>query len=185
MQFENLDEASLIKELKAGNELAFAEIFNRCQKFLKVQAYNRLKDKQEAEDIIQEVFASLWLKRANLSEEGSLKYYLFQIVRSKCNDLQDKKLTQRKYIHYSIHTNPHQATLPQNSIEAKELRDQISKAIENIASPRARQAFEMRYLEDKSLKSISVEMNIGLQVVRNQISRVLKTLRTSLDKQVD
>lgn len=182
MHFENLDETSLIKEFKTGNESAFAELFKRYQKFLKVEAYYRLKNKPEAEDIVQETFTALWLKRENVSEEGSLKHYLLRVVKSKCNDLLDKKATQKKYINYSTYTNPTPATPPENPIESKELGDQIKKAIENIASPRARQAFEMRYIEDKSLKSISAEMNIELQVVRNQISRVLKNLRTSLDK---
>lgn len=182
MYYENLDEASLVKELKTGNESAFSELFKRFQKFLKVEAYYRLKNKQETEDIVQETFTWLWQKREHLSEEGSLKYYLLKVVKSKCNDLQDKKITQRKYLNYSIYTNPTPATPAESPIESKELGEQIKRAIENIASPRARQAFEMRYIEDKSLKNISAEMNIELQVVRNQISRVLKTLRTSLDK---
>ncbi|MGY0037814.1 RNA polymerase sigma factor [Pedobacter sp. NJ-S-72] len=53
--------------LKDGDKAAFTEIYNRYKGLLYIHAYNRLRNQQEADDVVHELFASLWTKRDNCS----------------------------------------------------------------------------------------------------------------------
>src|SRR5687767_12116847 len=76
----------LVIKIRAGDELVFTEIYHRYRKHLLLDAYYRLRDLQEAEDIMHDVFASLWKRRKELNENINLKHYLFGALRNKCID---------------------------------------------------------------------------------------------------
>lgn len=180
MQLNNVDESILSRELQAGNELAFAEIFNRFQRLLLNEAYYQLRNYQAAEDVVQDIFVNLWDNRKKILIETSIKRYLLNSVKFKCIDKIRRESLDKKYIEHAVRTQAHST----NSVllENKELGQQIRKAINDIPAPSYRRAFEMLYLEQKSQKTIAHETNTNLQVVKNQISRALKSLRKSLKK---
>ena len=57
-------DAALLPLLQEGDREAYTEIYNRYHGLLYVFAYNRLKNREEAKDIIHELFLKLWLDRA-------------------------------------------------------------------------------------------------------------------------
>ncbi|MBC8033634.1 MAG: hypothetical protein H7Y03_05775, partial [Chitinophagaceae bacterium] len=61
--------------LSKGDELAFSEVYNRFWKKIFTIAYNRLREIESAEDIVHDVFASLWANREKAGIE-SLENYL-------------------------------------------------------------------------------------------------------------
>src|SRR5690606_39180832 len=63
MNYENHTEEHLLTLLGRDDELAFTEIYNRYWKKLYAMAYERLKSKELAEDVVHEVFTSLWQRR--------------------------------------------------------------------------------------------------------------------------
>jgi RNA polymerase sigma-70 factor (ECF subfamily) len=165
-------------ELKAGNESAFTEIFNRYRSMLYLEAYYQLKDHQEAQDIVQDVFTWLWLKKDTVPATVALKQYLFKATRNKCIDKHRKVKT----IHHFTKEYPYLKETDTNYVplETKELSHQLANAINAISAPASRRAFQLLYLEDKSHKTIALEMGTNVQTVKNQISRALKVLRGKL-----
>lgn len=168
----------LLAQLKAGDEAAFTELFNKYRSALYLEAYYRLKDHEEAQDIVQHIFAWIWQHKATIRTDISLKQYLFRATRNKCIDKYRKAKTvshfNREYL-YIKETGTSQATL-----ETKELSQQLTNAINAISAPASRRAFQLLYQEGKSHKTIAIEMGINVQTVKNQISRALKILRGKL-----
>ena len=70
MSCDLLTDIQLADLLHQGDENAFNEIYKRFWKKIYNESYKRLKDTELAEDIVQDVFADLWIKRYNRSIEN-------------------------------------------------------------------------------------------------------------------
>lgn len=173
------NDESLLKELKAGRKEAFNEIYLRYQKQLFLYAYYKLRNLQEAEDVLQEIFTSLWKRRAKLDDSKSLKHYLYSALRNKCVDNLRKVLIRNSYMRKQPLLEEPVTFDNSTFLENKELLLQIKTAIGTIPYAQKR-AFEMAYLEQKSHKEIMAETGTSLQTVKNNISTALKTLRKKL-----
>jgi len=76
----DIDETSLLADLKSGNHHAFTMVYNNYWRKLYGVAYQHLKSKQAAEDIVQEILSGLWHRRETL-EIRSLEAYLATAVK--------------------------------------------------------------------------------------------------------
>lgn len=175
---QSYNDEYLLLEMKNDSEAAFTAIFNRYRNALYLEAYYQLRDQQEAQDIVQDVFTWLWFKRRSLPVDIALKQYLFRATRNKCIDKYRKNKTVQQFTkEYPYIKETGTNHIP---VEIKELSHQLSNAINAISAPASRKAFELLYLEHKSHKTIALEMGINVQTVKNQISRALKVLRGKL-----
>ncbi|MCW3467244.1 RNA polymerase sigma factor [Chitinophaga nivalis] len=170
----------LLQQLKAGDEAAFIAIYNRYQPMLLLEAYYKVRDYAEAEDMVQDIFTALWQRRETILVTTSLKNYLFKSVHYQYAAKLRKNDSSRKFLLQWLHQVENSSD--ERPIENKELGEQINDAIKNISAAATRKAFQMLYIDGKSQKEIAIDMNINLQVVKNQVSRALKTLRQQLRK---
>jgi DNA-directed RNA polymerase specialized sigma24 family protein len=60
---EELSDIALLQRLQQADEAAYTEIFHRYWEKLYAIAYNRLRVRTAAEDVVQEVLASLWVRK--------------------------------------------------------------------------------------------------------------------------
>lgn len=170
----------LLREIREGNEATFAAVYSHYQPLLLMEAYYKIRSMPEAEDMVQEIFTSLWTRRKELSPTIPLKHYLFKAVHLQYAYKCRKSEVARKFIQHTLYVSREAAT---NAVlENKEIYRQIREAIATVSAPATRRAFELLYIEDKSHKEIAVDMNIQPQVVKNQVSRALKIIRTHLKK---
>jgi len=79
-------EKILLEGLKEGNEKIFDYIFHYYYSGLVVFVQKYVPDQDVAEDIVQALFVKLWISRAELSINSSLKSYLFSSVKNRCID---------------------------------------------------------------------------------------------------
>lgn len=168
----------LLDQLKAGDEAAFTELFNKYSSVLYLEAFYRLKDHQEAQDIVQNIFTWIWQHKSTIRPDISLRQYLFRATRNKCIDKHRKTKTVSQFAREYLYTKENGTN--QVPLETKELSQQLTNAINTISAPASRKAFQLLYQEGKSHKTIALEMGINVQTVKNQISRALKILRGKL-----
>lgn len=174
---EGYNDEQLFLLLQSGAKEAFNVVFNRYRKRLLIEAYTRLHDEDEANDIVQEVFSWLWERKNTMEAPQCLKAYLLRVTRNKCVDQIRRNSSARgKKQQYTWLVDTHTTI---TTIENKELGRQLEIAINNI-SPASRLAFEQLYLHKKSLKEIAEQMDINVQSVKNHIHRALKNLRENL-----
>lgn len=176
----HLSDLALIDLIRAGNELAFREIFKRYNRALFAHAYNKLKDKEEAKDVVQDVFLKFW----NYSQQENftplnLASYLHVAIRNRVLDT----LSKSKYA--SNYVNSLQIFLDEEEertdfrIREQQLQKHIDQAILSLPS-RMRLVFEMSRKEHLSHKEIAQQLNISDQTVTDQIKKALKILRSKL-----
>lgn len=140
-------------------------------------AIKYVKDRDEAEGIVQELFASVWAKAHSITITSSVKAYMFSAVRNAClNYLKHQKIEMA----YQKHQ---QAVLSEvneeNPVEYEELQGRLSSALEQIPE-KCRAIFEMNRFEGKRYKEIAEELQLSLKTVENQMGKALKILREEL-----
>lgn len=172
-------DCDLIKLLKQGDEAAFNEIYNRYWLKLYNDSYKRLKDEALSADVIQDVFADVWIKRETKNIEN-LGAYLHSAARYHVFLLYKKN----KYI--AAFEEPVEAiaidSCQVDSIfHEKELRECIAIWLE-MQPEKRRQVFRLKFGEDLSTREISQILNVSQKTVQNQFSTSLSLLRTHLGK---
>ena len=157
--------------VKQGDELAYAEIFHRYWDTLYAIAYNRLSSKQEAEDIVQEVFASLWKRRFELDIK-SLQSYLATATKYAVFQSWRKALKQ-----YSLNDRVQASNVDGAGIvEAGFMQQILSKEIDRLPE-KCKLVFKYSRERGLSNKEIAEEMNISVKMVEAHLTKALKQLK--------
>lgn len=178
--FQTLTDQELAILLKKGEEEAFTEIYERYHSLLYVYAHKKLNNKQEAEDIIQEVLTALWNNRFDLAIQTSLPTYLFTAVRNRAFDLFSHKKVEAKYIAslQSFIEDPGIQT--DFLVRENDLKKLIEKETQALP-PRMREVFQLSRKSNLKHKEIAEVLNISEQTVSTQIKKALRVLRMRLE----
>ena len=81
--YGTLTDFELIALLRSGDQEAFAEIYNKYKSSLYLHAFRILKDEDEAKDVVQEFFATMWAKKENLLIKTTIASYVYGSVRNR------------------------------------------------------------------------------------------------------
>jgi RNA polymerase sigma-70 factor (ECF subfamily) len=170
----------LVSKLVVGDEYAFQQLFEKYQNDIFRYAFSLIKSREHAQEIVQDVFVKVWLKRDTLKSELSFKSFLFTITKNLSYNLlvkasNDMKLRQEVFYHSAISHSPVENYML--NVEYDLLKQQ---AIDRLP-PKRRRIFEMSRIEGKSYKVISAELGITTQTVKNQMSQALGNITVFLE----
>lgn len=163
--------------LKQGDEEAFSKIYKLYWPELYNAAYKRLPEKEKCQDVIQNVFADLWNRKAELDLQNPLAYLhtavRFQVL---------------KHIQKSNKNNSFSEAFEQKLISPlqtdgelleKEVRQLIELFIKALPEKR-RKIFLLHYFEGLSTAKISVQLNVSQKTVQNQLTTATHALKFRL-----
>ncbi|MCK0114824.1 RNA polymerase sigma factor [Gelidibacter sp. F63206] len=174
----------LLKGLIEGNEKTFLTIFNTYRKEVYAYSLSILKSQTYAEEIVQEVFLKIWIKRKDLDMSLALKPYLIVITKNMCLNFLKKAAYDVKMREEVFYQSQKSFNPIYTGIHEKEL-DDIQKQALDLLPPRRRLIFEMSRNEGKSYKEISQELGISINTVKSQMNKALEALRVFLLKNSD
>lgn len=134
------------------------------------------------EDVVQEAFIRLWLRRKELKFEGSLKALIYTLTRNAAID-ERRRIGRRDTLSRELDP-PTPRPSPLAGAELSELQRVAQDAIEALP-PRRREVFRLARMEGLSYKEIAEVMGISPQTVANQMSRALTEVHEALDPVFD
>lgn len=170
----------LVSLLQEGDRASYTEIYERYQGPLYIFAYTRLKDREEAKDIIHELFLKLWTDHARFQVSVSLSAYLYTSVRNRIiNSVTHRQIASR-YID-SFHEYIEQRNQPSadHLVRHNDLQAFIQKEIDNL-QPRMREVFELSRNTTLSRKEIANKLGIAEETVKSHMHSALKILKARL-----
>ncbi|MFP4025019.1 MAG: RNA polymerase sigma factor [Thiohalospira sp.] len=174
----------LVIKLKNNNRIAFEKIFKKYSERIYYFSYHYLKNKEESEEITQEVFVRLWNRRFDLKPELSFNSYLFMITKNAVIDLLRKRHKETS-INESYHNfNNDIEGQPDNSLEYNELNNIVKKSVEELPFKR-RQIFLMSREKGLTYKQIALKLNISIKTVESHMRLALKQLKKSIGDKYD
>lgn len=179
MAYGSLSDLELTDLLQGGDANAYTVIYNRYFDELYLHAYNRLRDKEEAQDVIHELFAGLWNKREDLRIKSSLAAYLYTAVRNRVMDVIAHQQVETKYVSSLQNFIEQGYCITDHQVRERQLAGLIEKGIADLP-PKMKEVFELSRKHIMSHKEIASQLNLSEQTVRKQINNALKILRAKL-----
>src|ERR1700753_2205676 len=85
--YHELSDFELTSMIRQDDHLAYRELYYRYTEVLYSHAYARLQDREEARDVVQEVFSKLWIKRSSIEFQVNIAGYLYTAVRNRVLNL--------------------------------------------------------------------------------------------------
>lgn len=147
-------------------------------------AFKRLQDAEEARDIVQEVFVTVWDQRSQLQPRESLLPYLQVILRNRIFNLYARNEVKLRYI---VETQWQAAFAHNNAAQQltlKELQHIVNDAIAQLP-PRMQEIFLLNREEQLSPAEIAEHLSLSVQTVKNQLHRATEKMREHLRSKVD
>lgn len=180
--YSTYSESKLIAQLRAGSHAAFAELFNRYWARLLDVAYQRLQSKEEAEEVVQEIFVSLYQRHWSLPERDSLEAYLMTAVRYKVIQVYRSREVRKRQQQVKIQNED--PVSPLDTLQWKELRQQLLEAAGRLPD-RCREVFMLSRIEGLSHLEIAKRLDISVSTVKTHLNKALKILRSELGNLFD
>jgi RNA polymerase sigma-70 factor (family 1) len=181
MQIHSVDnEQLLVKDLSKGNILAFNQLYKGYSSRLYRFALGYMKSEAEAEEIVQDVFTTIWEKRADLKEELSFKSFLFTIAFNKIK----KHFRARTYLaeYFKSEAGDDLDMNTTQEVSYDSLYQFLLKIVDQLPE-RRKEIFIKSRFEGLSIKEISEEMKISHKTVENQLTDALRFIRTNLNRE--
>ena len=173
------DEA-LLRLMSSDDQEAFTRLYRRYWEDLFITAAKALRGKEEAADVVQDVFLSLWNRRHELNIEGSLAAYLQTSVRYKAIHYIEKNITRRDYL--ALLTDVAVNTLPPSAeiqLQLKEVQQAIHDAVARMP-PKMQEVYRLSRQEHLSHKEIADKLGISVETVKKHIQHALQLIKTTL-----
>ena len=172
-------EKELIFLLKQGSSPAFEEIYLRYNHLLYLYAYRKLQNKQEAQDVVQEVFTALWNGRMFFDLKITLSGYLYKAVLNKIYNIFKHQQIIRKYVDAGDHFMKTDYQETDHRIREKDIQSIISQEIAAMP-PRMREIYELKRNHFLTTREVAERLNLSEQTVSTQMKRALRRLRLKL-----
>ncbi|MBI1222191.1 MAG: RNA polymerase sigma-70 factor [Bacteroidetes bacterium] len=166
------DELSLLK----GDNKEFAQLYSRYYPLLIGVTRSYLPKEQAGDDLVQDVFEKLWLKRTEL-EIDNLRAYLFGMMRNRCLDELKRRKASSQLDQVEEMADEQEGMA---KMEAKDQGTHIQELIQRL-SPQCRTVFLLVRFEGMKYKEVAELLNISVKTVENHMGRALKVLRLGLD----
>jgi RNA polymerase sigma-70 factor (family 1) len=172
-------EQLLVRRLKTGDKEAFSDIFSVYYKDLVLFAFSFTRDREDSEEIVQDVFVKLWEDHEKITIEGSIRSYLLKTIQNKCFDRHRHKQVRDQHGSYVIENSPLFDYDTENYILYSELELLLEKAISKLPE-NLKETFEMSRFEGIKYQDIANKLNVSVRTIEVRISKALELLRISL-----
>jgi len=169
----------LADQIKKGQSHAFDQLFEQYSQPLYRFSKSLLKNHENAEGVVQEVFFRIWKKRDELTNIRSFQSFLFSIAYNVIVDQFRQKVKDQKYEQFLIQQAQQNYQNPEEELEYKELKSLVNDALTELPE-RRREIYQFSREEGLSHKEIASRLNINSKTVENQINLALRHIRKRL-----
>ena len=177
-----------VKKLISGSYDAFTSLYGIYAPQLYAFVFSMTESESVTNDIVQETFIKVWIKREELKEDLSFKSFLFTIGRNKV--LNEFRRQMRNplfsdYMSLKMSGKISEEVFEENQIEKDIDFDEFNRSLQQAKktlAPQQSLIFELNKEQGLSIEEIAIRLNIKEQVVRNQLSSALRVLRGKMGR---
>jgi RNA polymerase sigma-70 factor (ECF subfamily) len=141
-------------------------------------------DPDVAEEIVQDLFYTLWEKRMELQINTSVKSYLFSAVHNRCLKFIEHRNVEQKYRSYYLQHESEIDSEPFDSANVTEMQQIINKTLDSLPE-RCGRIFRLNRFEGLKYHEIANKLSISVKTVEANMGKALKILRKNLKEFVE
>ena len=181
-----MTEEQLVDSINRGELEAFRQLYKEFYPSLCIYAKNFTRNKEIAEEVVQDVFISIWERKGHLNIESSFKSFLFVSVRNGClNHLKHLQVINKFNVYYTQLLKDAQELFNVSQetgdslLFASELEEKILKVIESLPE-KCRRIFIMSRFDCLGHQGIADKLGVSINTVHRQTSIALEKLRSAV-----
>ncbi len=173
---DNITSDTLIA-LRLGDHTAYEKVYNYYKKPIKDFLATIIKS-EEAEEILQDIFLTLWEKREKIDPYNNLSGFLYKIARNSAFKFYDHKKVIGKHI--SSLEGIIESDISADEIMINKEKEKLWENLINKMPPKRRYIYRLSRIEELSNYEIAQKLNISKNTVENHITSALKNLREAV-----
>jgi len=173
-----LNESHLLAQIKNADQQAFKQVFDFYVRKVYLFVYGYVKDREDAEDIVQIVFQKIWTNRETININKSFSGFLFTIAYRTVIDHIRQSNTRKKtaIIRFLNNEEPSSDATADFLLTHHQLESTYQQAI-NSLTPKRKEIFLLSRHEGLSNREIAEHLQISIKTVENHMTAALFTLR--------
>lgn len=175
---KELTDKLIFRSIKAGDECAFEILFNSYYQELCHLAKGILKNEALAEEVVSDVFLTIWSRRNKINIHKNVRGYLQYVTKNLSLNCQkmESRLFDTIHHEYQIATSEQN---PEEKLLSDEILDEWEQRIKNLP-PQRQKVFRMNKFEGLTYTEIASNLNLSEKTVRNQVQLALRTLEFTM-----
>jgi RNA polymerase sigma-70 factor (family 1) len=166
----------LIEQLKNGSEQAFTQLYDLYSKQLYNNILRLVKDKDIAEELLQDLFLKIWCNREKIDPEKSFKSFLYKVAENLVYGHFRKIARNERLVAKLIISSTEFIGGADEAIINNEDHLLLKNAIENLP-PQRKQIYTLCKLEGKSYEEAADELGISTSTIRDHIVKANKAVK--------
>jgi RNA polymerase sigma-70 factor (ECF subfamily) len=177
--------AILIEKAGAGDRPAFKSIVTTYQQKIFLLAFSFLRNREDAQDVVQETFMRLYQKLEVYDREKDFQSWLLQIAKNLCIDYYRKNISKRRAMESNASLDGLNLAAPrgESDPEDADLREVFSRGLARLGE-RQRLVFVMKHYNGLDYREIAQVMSISLGTVKSLHFKAVQNLRSLLSPQL-
>ncbi|WP_108869911.1 RNA polymerase sigma factor [Aquimarina aquimarini] len=168
-----------IEELRRGNEFVYRRLYEMHYNELCAYIYNLSRDKQQAEDIVQNVMLKIWKNRKSLRITTSIKSYLYKSCYYELLDSYKRNKKELNYIE-QIKKDALELFVEEDNDFVKNRIIKVREEIEKLP-PKCKEVFVLNKLQGFKYKEVAEQLNVSIKTVEAQMYKAMTRIKKSLE----
>ncbi|WP_255409735.1 RNA polymerase sigma factor [Aquimarina sp. Aq78] len=168
-----------MEELKKGNEFVYRHLYEMYYNELCSYIYSLSRDKQQAEDIVQNVMLKIWKNKKKLNINTSIKNYLYKACYYELIDTYNKNKKELSYIE-QIQKNTLNVFVEEDNDFIKKKIHLVQVEIEKLP-PKCKEVFVLNKIQGFKYKEVAEQLDISIKTVEAQMSKAMSRIKEALE----
>lgn len=166
----------LLVHVAHGDEKSFATLFHCYRNKIYSVAYRLTQSTFLAEEVVQDIFLKLWLKRDTLTEIKDFENYLFIMARNHVFSAIKRSVRQQSLVDELILEMPSSENSTYNKIISQEYEQILQQAVD-LLPPQQKQIYLLSKEQELKREEIAKLLHISSETVKTHLSRALRHIR--------
>jgi RNA polymerase sigma-70 factor (family 1) len=175
----NSSDNLLVIRIRNDSRDAFRLLYNRYNRKIYYFSLRYLGSVEEAEELIQSVFISIWEHRKSLDERMSVKNYIYRSAVNYIYNYLKKKAIRTRFIEAELQKDELQSNQTWDQVAFNDLEKSIILIVETLP-PQQQKIFKLSRFDGLSHEKIAEELDLSVRTVENHIYRALSILKNKL-----
>ena len=172
-------DGDLLSALQQSDRQAFAEIYERYWEPLHRVATRKLGSSEAAEEVVQELFVTIWQRRETLRID-QLDRYLFSALKFGIIDLIRTQAVHKRFVHFVETTATDVDQRTEDTLAMQDLTRSIERVLTHLPE-KTQQVFRLSRFDCLNIPEIAARLGTSEKTVQYHLSNALRTLRTQLN----
>jgi RNA polymerase sigma-70 factor (family 1) len=178
------DQEKTLKLLAQGSEYAFTQLFDRYYPKVFSIGYDLFKSRELAQEVVQEVFLKLWVRRIGFSDVKELEAFIYTMTKNLALDIMKSRSREILNAYKFAITRDLTDNITENTLQNQEYEELINQAVEKLPQHQKR-VYQLSRVDGLTHQAIADRLNISDSTVNNLMTKAVSKIRKDLRPHIE